>query len=561
MINVLVFLLATLAILFIPGFALLKNKNILNSDQHRLVFSPLVGIILLTTLELAKYVNLINSQAMRIITGLVIFISAFYLYKIREKIKFESETKKLFLVFFMFSVFLVAYVSLPLVKGRLLIPDPKYIDGSNYETLNTKIINISNTPANDNFIPYRQAQFFANNISIKDNPYLQKEWGVNFFFRTPLMGLFTSGAFDFTSTYVPIDYPWRNFEDRHYSYLKFQLLAHILNSLLFLSGFLVIKKAFNRRVALISVYLASINFFFFYNAFYSWPKSFVAYFVLLALFTILEYRKFTWAGAIIGVAYLAHDLAAFYLIGLLYLALVGRANKLKNSVTLLGVSFAFAFPWLFVSKFIYKQTSLFFYYPFSIDSQPVKQAGVIKKFLETSPFKIITIKLHNLQFLTTPYQFLYERSAGFMQNFWAVSLFSFFGATGAALYPLAILEIYKKFSSKKELIISMIFIPVVVCLVVIGWLKGLGVLHFAEPTVFLLIGFGAALLSRLNRSLALMVVALLALQAVINLMFGYNFGIDVGRPYTLLKLIIIAVYFLIILIFIKKELFRIKSYD
>jgi hypothetical protein len=557
--SLIIFILLTLGVLFLPGFALFKKINFLKIDSHRLVASPVVGIFGLSCLELIKYFGFISSILITAAVAIVLLLSIYYIFKTRKKIIFDKDIIQTFCVFFGLMVALAAYITLPMQLSRTIVPDPYYIPKSNYASLNTKILNISNTPANDNFLPYRQAQFFVNKISIKENPFLQKEWAVTFFFRTPLMGIFTAGVFDATNTKVPIDYPWRTFNDIDHSYAKFQLLAHALNLLLFLIGYLVVKKIFNNRVALIAVYLAGVNFFFFYNSFFSWPKSFVAYFILLALYAILEYRKFIWAGILIGIAYLAHDLAVIYFIGLFYLVFMQKEERLKNILKLVFGSLVFALPWLFISKVVYKQTSLFFYYPFSLNGMPNEKDNVLKDFLEVSPAKFINIKLQSLQFLTLPYQFIYERSAGIFNALWATSLFSLFGAVGISVYPLSIIEIIKKYKKYKRIIIAMIFIPIMISIFIVGWPKGLGILHFAEPTVFLLIGFGAALLLRLNRRLALAIVILLILQTLVNLFFGYNFSININNLYTFTKLTIIFLYFLVAFIFIKKEIFGDRS--
>lgn len=559
MISLIFFILLTLAVLFLPGFALLKKNNFLKNDQHRIVASPLFGVVSLSGLELLKYLGFISPVFIIIIVVLSLGLSFYYIFKLRKKISFDKDIIKVFSVFLGLMVVLAAYVSIPLNKSRMIIPDPEYTSQGNYNTLNTKILNISNTPANDNFLPYRQAQFFVNKISIKDSPFLQKEWGVTFFFRTPLMGLFTAGAFDATNTKVPNDYPWRIYNDHSLSYAKFQLLAHALNLLLLLSGYLVIKKIFNKKIALISIYLAGINFFFFYNSFFSWPKSFVAYFILLALFAILEYKKFIWGGLLLGIAYLAHDLAIIYLAGALSLVFLQKDQRFKNAVKLVLGAFVFAFPWLFISRFVYRQTSLFFYYPFSLEGIPKDKDNVLRDFIHTSPLKVISIKFQSLQFLLLPYQFIYERMQGIFRALWATSLFSLFGAVGIAIYPLSIFEIIKKFGKYKELIIAMIVFPIAMAILIVGWPKGLGVLHFAEPTVILLMGFGAALLLRLNKTLAFSIVIMLLLQTLTNLFFGYNFTIHLNNFYTLIKLFFIALYFLIILFAIKKAIFGSES--
>lgn len=510
-------------ILFLPGFALLTRLQWLKSSLERFAFAPFVGLLLAAGLGLAQATKLLSGAQVVAITLIVIALSIWQLIVFKRYVRVNKEIVRLFLVLIAFFLITTSYIFLPLVRDIKYVPDPEAVNGSNYNVLNVKILNLAKTAANDNFVPYRQAQFFQNHINIREQPYLQPEWGVTFFFRTPLMGLVTSYFFDISMTQPPLEYPWRVLQpDTSHSYLKFQLLAHSLNGLLILSGYLVIRKLFSKRVALISVALLSINAFFIYNAFFSWPKSFVAFFVLAALYVILQYRNYFVAGVIIGFAYLAHDLAMLYAAGLFFMAITETRHRLKHSILLIAPVIVFISPWYLISRVIYRQSSLFIYYPFSLAGIPQSGDGLIADFFRASPFKILSIKLQSLAFLVTPYQFLFEKGK-FHDLYWGMVLFSLPGAVGLALFPCALVELWLKWKKYWRVIIAMVIIPVLMAISFIGWPMGLGATHFAQPTVFLLSSFGVALLLRQKKWLKALVIALLVLQSGFFLFMGFDY--------------------------------------
>lgn len=512
--------------LFVPGFALLTRFKLLNSNLERIVFAPFVGVALAGGLGLLHAAGLVSNLVIQVISAVVLCLALWQIYSARKNIKIDREIIRLLAIYGAFFVITTTYVAMPLIRSGKYIPDPEYVNGSNYSVLNVKVLNLARTAANDNFVPYRQAQFFSNRISIQENPYLQPEWGVNFFFRTPLMGLVTSYHYSLTNTKPPYNYPWRELAfDTSRSYLKFQLLAQLLNGLLVLPGYLLLRKLFNKRVAFISAALFALNAFFISNSFFTWPKSFVAFFVLAAVYIVLNYRNYLFAGIIIGFAYLAHDLAALYAAGLFFMALTEERYRLKHLVELVVPLLLFVLPWYYVSRIVYKQTSLFIYYPISIKGMPQRTDGLLKEFLQTSPWEILRIKLQSLAFLVTPYQLIFERGKLF-DLFWGVSVFTVPGAMGIALAPFALLKIIEKWRKAWRTIMAIVVIPILVAVLMIGWPKGLGAMHFAEASVLLLVGFGVAMLVSQKLWLRYLILALLVLQSGLFLFGNFDYQLN-----------------------------------
>jgi hypothetical protein len=262
------------------------------------------------------------------------------------------------------------------------------------------------------------------------------------------MGAVTAGYFTLLNDKPPIDYLWsKSAADPSHTYLKFQIISQILNSLLILPAFYILTKMFKKRVAIISCAFLITSPFFLYNSVFSWPKSLVAFFVLAMWLLLLENkRRYTIiAGIAGGLAYLTHDLAMFYIASGALMLLYHR--RYKDTLILSGISASLALPWMFISSFIYKKPSTFILYPFSLDGlpQPGNQEAIIKKFLHTSPLEIISIRFDTLFYLLTPYDLIYKLgNQDIFRRIWAVSLYSVPGSLGLGLVIPTILGAIKK---------------------------------------------------------------------------------------------------------------------
>lgn len=507
--------------LLLPGYALITWLRPQWSAEEKFAFAYAPSLALYAVLGVIYYVTPLPRWSLSFLLGALITASAVMIFwQRRHSIKLPWSQ----LAVWALALLSLIYIALPMVPTSTFMPDPEPVAGRAYDSFNVKVLNVSHTRANDNYIPYRQAQLLVNKLDISTTPFI-KEWGVTFFFRTPLMGAVVTFFFAAFDENVPTAYLWALPHDlQGHTYQHFQIIAHLLNALLLLPGFLLLKRFFGGHIGRATLALAVISPFFIYNSFFSWPKSLVAYFVLLSLWVLVKRGSPFLAGALMGIAYLTHDLAALYLFGsAVYLIIRRRWHNLIIFTTGAGL---LASIWYIISHGVYHQSSLFLYYPFSLHDIPSDPSKVISEFFHTSPLVILGIKLDSILFLITPYQLYHLDGQDLWRQLWATVIFSIPGAVGLGLAPFTLTALFTYWRQWQAEIISFLFTPIIACVLVIGWPSGLGALHFAEPVVLLLMGLGVAFLARLNRFWRFAVLALLLIQSGYILLYGFNFAIE-----------------------------------
>jgi hypothetical protein len=396
----------------------------------------------------------------------------------------------------------LSFIGLSFTGEKKFIPDPEPLPARNYDAYNVKVLNVSQTWANDNSIPYRQAQFIVNRSDPAKDSFIE-EWGVHFFQRTPLMGSVSGAMFIALDDKLPINYIWSSYSsDSYKTYEKFQILAHILNSIVLIPAFLLIKKFFDRKTAKVTTLFIVTSQFFLYNSFFTWPKTFVAFFIILSYLFVAE-NKHSYtviAGIVGGFAYLTHDLAVLYIGTILLLLLFAKRYK---DIFIYGFLWlVFALPWLLVSGLKYKKPSTFPLYPLSINGIPQisERKQIIDEFLNTPIWTLVKIRLESLYYLLTPYQLIYSEGAQeASRRAWALGLFSIPGSLGFGLIIPTILGFFTK--SRKLDFYLLIFVPIILSAILIGWPRGLGSFHFAQTSVILLMALGSAWLLKVGSRL------------------------------------------------------------
>jgi len=301
--------------LLLPGYVIVKKTKYLSKNPGiEISFAYLVTIVFFAFLATVTYAVNIRAGISRVICWLVLLACAYifmrqHYYKDLWKLRFPL------ICLVLMTLVSSAFVGLTFNSKYTFVPDPVAQSNRNYHVLSVKVLNISQTQANDNYIPYRQAQFFINHSNPAKDSFIQ-EWGVNFFQRTPLMGAVTANYFNLFHEKVPIDYTWsKTSNDVDHTYVQFQLISNVLNALFIIPAYFLLIKLFNKKTALITCLFLVVSQFFLYNATFSWPKSLVAFFVLLSWLLLLE-KKMNYtvlAGIASGVAYLTHDLAILYI--------------------------------------------------------------------------------------------------------------------------------------------------------------------------------------------------------------------------------------------------------
>lgn len=535
--------------LVVPGYVLIKRSKFLDKNPGlQLCLAYTLSIVCYAILATITYVLKIDPIFTRVITWAVILVSIFLFIRDGLLSDFIAKYKFPLACLLAASLFSLLFISLPFSAPRTFVPDPQPEPGRNYSAFNVKVLNVAHTQANDNYVPYRQAQFFINRSDPAKDSFIG-EWGVDFFVRTPLMGAVTANYFNLLGDKPPIDYSWSSTStDPGHTYQKFQVLAQILNSLLVIPGFYLISKLFSKRTAYMSLLFIIPSIYFMYNEFFSWPKSLVAFFILTSWILLLEKKpKYTFlAGVISGVAYLTHDLAVLYVGASFIYLLVGK--RFRELLLFTGPVIILALPWMITASIIYNKTSNFVYYPISTQGIPqaADRAQTIHQFLHTSPLRLLKIRIDNIVYLLSPYQLVSSEGGQAISNrLWALSLYSIPGALGLGLIIPAFAGVFRRLLSWTGTIF--VLVPVLLSTIIIGWPKGLGALHFAEAVVMLIIGLAVYFLDSLRNKIWLLIAFLVnVIQLVYFIGFSYKFA--VGNWLSSLSALISLTFMVVILL-------------
>ena len=515
--------------LLLPGYALVRALGYFRrSPGIELTLAYAASLALYAALAVAGYVLKVDHRILQLLGWIVLVAGAVTI--IRRKYYLDLWSVRLPLMgLVVMAVLASAIISLHHQAPNKFIPDPQPIAGQQYDGLQTKILNVSQTNANDNYLPYRHAQFFVNHSNPATDSFLS-EWGVGFFQRTPLMGAVTASYFILLNDTPPTGLTWSAaVQDPDSTQLKFQVLAHFLNALWVVPGFFLLAQLFSRRTAVLALAFFALSQYFLYNQFFSWPKSFVAFFVLGAWLLLLhKTRSATFAvlaGLMLGLAYLAHDLAVLYLAATV--AFLVAKRRYRDTGIIAGLSLLLALPWLAVAALVYHKPSSFIYSPFSLGGIPQPQDGpaLVRQFFATSPLHILKIKVESLVYLLTPYQLLIaESSQAYLTRIYAAGLFSIPGSIGLGLLIPAFLGFIRRTASYTVWLLSLV--PVVACVFIIGWPRGLGSLHFAQAVVVLMTGLAIHYVDSLKRKAWLIAAfAVNAAQLLFFIGYSYNFQV------------------------------------
>ncbi len=204
---------------------------------------------------------------------------------------------------------------------------------------------VTNLPP-DNLFPVTATQLLQNRI----NPVVNNFYGFwDFADRTPLAGAvtasLTAGAGDTlprTALQLLPPEKLRPKVNDDLGYWQVHLVLVLLNALVVVGIGRLALSIFGRRAALIAGLLAASNPFVFTHVFFTWPKMLAAFFVLLNYAFVRERRHPLLIGGTAGLAYLAHPLAAIFVIPSLLVALL-RAPR--RGLAALGVLVATLLPW------------------------------------------------------------------------------------------------------------------------------------------------------------------------------------------------------------------------
>jgi len=207
-------------------------------------------------------------------------------------------------------------------------------------------------------------------------------------------------------------------------YLAFvyQTVISYLNLLSLLAVWLITAEYFGKRTALLAILFLSAAYFYFLNIQFSWPKFYMAYFLMCAVYLWQNAHSYKLAGIFSAAAALSHDSANFSAIALAALILISTAlsrsgaNSIKIRVifsiknlyysALPAIGFIVFYlltqsPWIAVKKFYAPPSPrLVYFHLFCYQGQNVEGfgfGGMLKQYLsENSIAKILEVRLANL---------------------------------------------------------------------------------------------------------------------------------------------------------------------
>lgn len=326
-----------------------------------------------------------------------------------------------------------------------------------------------------------------------------------------------------------------------------QVTTVFVNSLFILPAYLIARKCFNKKIAILSFIFISINPLLIENALYLWPKNLVAFFMLFFFFLILEKRT-NWIllGGIAGLSILTHQLSLFYILtGFVLLVMFYRLKFFfsKNVLLLAITILIFISPWL-IHNIIYLGNishSTFAYYPFAVDgyekvvnatfsevwdsftSKPVYYiVGVrIVNFLNTffpvipllkifdifSPIPVIYLhKIVDISTLPLSYHYFHSLPGNL------TLLLTFFAYIG----------LFKLYKTKNIQLLMIIILPILLTGLFYGWIVPGLARQTLQPIIPLLILVGIWYVNSLKHR-KFWFTAILALIIVESVIFAYSY--------------------------------------
>ncbi len=422
-----------LIIFFIPGYVLLNYflGFLTYEEKFALSFAVTIFVILILT---------VFCLVIKFLDGLYFFpfcfIYAFFMF-VQKKQYLELK-----------------YVEKPLVVTLILAVTFKVFYNLLIDKLGFRF-------QADYLIPWGVAKVFMYNLKPESFEALNYLFWWHISDRTPLLGI----------TSIPF---LKIFGDRLFI---FQMVSIVSASLFFSSFFVLVRRLFGQKIAIIALLFFLINPYSIYGSTREQYRWFTTYFVFLYMYFLLAENKLknrNWtllAGFCAGLSYMAHPVSLLYIAGgLLYVLLRNYSFKHKviNITRILSVLAIFIVPWMLWCIF-YASIPVFYLFPFSTqgDGQTLSNpGGIIQTFLRTSFREVLMIRIWN--FLGT---FLYDPKSGIHSiidiNFYTCTL------TGAITLTLIFFSFYGfgkgLFQYTKE-ICCFICVPIISQVIIVsGW--------------------------------------------------------------------------------------------
>ncbi|MFZ2513380.1 MAG: hypothetical protein WAW63_02910, partial [Candidatus Saccharimonadales bacterium] len=157
-----IFLFLFHALLLVPGYGFIRKLHLARQKNWvELCLAYTLSIVVFAFVAVLRYAFALPHWATTLLlVGYV--VSGTGLFVVNRGLKALNNYRFPLLVTFLLGVFSLLFIGLSLRPPYSVIPDPQPIVGYTYTHFDVKVLNVAQTPANDNSIPYRQAQFMVN---------------------------------------------------------------------------------------------------------------------------------------------------------------------------------------------------------------------------------------------------------------------------------------------------------------------------------------------------------------------------------------------------------------
>lgn len=385
----------------------------------------------------------------------------------------------------------------------------------------------------DNTFPYRTGQLALHEkggAELKDR--FAPQWWISD--RTPLTGLdfaWVAGALDVAvRTDDPTLRPTREAPMRtvdEWGFWAYDLVAMLFNVATVLGAFLLARVWLGARVASAAALAGALMPGVFLNALYTWPKQAIAYFALVA-FALAWRGRPAAAGAFIGLGYLAHPAALWWLPAAVAIALAtpeARRRWRPITLRLAGAALLVALPWTIFTAFVVKASSRLTTWPlgYRLEDPTDVRGGVAKAFDVFTerglPFNA-WIRLHSLAGSALPVDLSRTPGGepGSGQYVGAVGLlwtnahgFSVWGIVGLVLFPAVLATVVRRWPADRRLILWVV-VPTVALVALLNGYAYPFATQSMLPLVGLLAVAAGVLLTTAPRWVRLALVAAMAVE-------------------------------------------------
>jgi len=365
--------------------------------------------------------------------------------------------------------------------------------------------------------------FFALTISIISKFALQTLWeypvggGDWYYHNLVIPEQFETGNWmppqDRTPFYNLLIYSYHNLLGTSpYSYWISQIISVVASNIFIIPAFLIAKKAFNERIAKLSVAFMIIALYTIYGTMTTGVRPMATYFILLMIYFLFfgdNNRNHLLAGIFGGLSYLTHNSYLMYIMIAIFIISYNKLFKKEGSFQSFAY-FIIPFSLVILPSLLWTYsfygtpfTSRFVYYPFAVKGyEALLSEGVEKTFeafSSTHLSQIIWIRVINTAVSLTPITIPINPLPYSYHSYDPVFyfLFSYPGTLSLIMYALIFIWFLKYVTKKTEtdtVLVLFVILSFILIILIYGWVFW----GFVEFPVYILIMFGISELCRIR---------------------------------------------------------------